>query len=209
MTCGFVCVEVQQILLALVPLLLCVYVCRLLANVKDSSSVQLRPIKDTCVYLWGWGPCPPHRKVHSSELFPAVWCQNYTHRPSEFLGEGGGRILTAQEPSKASLQKTYAMRWANKWPWIQTIINKSTYLHKARVSHHFHRMTGSWPSHNLWFSTQIGCPRRNWMTWDSHGNRCSCCEDSSFPGAEEGNDIFSHRTLKTHPVLNNMESMCF
>lgn len=64
----------------------------------------LRPIKkNCCVYLWGWGPCPPHRKVHSSELFPAVLCQNCTHHPSESPEEDGGRIWAAQEPSRASL----------------------------------------------------------------------------------------------------------
>lgn len=81
------------------------FVCCMHADVKDPSSVQLRPIKDSCVYLWGWGPCPPHRKVHSSGLFPAVWCQNCTHHPSESLEEDGGRIWAAQEPSKASLKK--------------------------------------------------------------------------------------------------------
>lgn len=68
--------------------------------------ICLRPIKkNCCVYLWGWGPCPPHRKVHSSELFPAVLCQNCTHHPSESPEEDGGRIWAAQEPSRASLDK--------------------------------------------------------------------------------------------------------
>lgn len=80
--------------------------CRL-ANLKDPGSAQLRPIKDTCVYLLGWGPCPPHRKVHSSGLFLAVWCQNCTHHPSESPVEDGGRIWAAQEPSKASLKKKH------------------------------------------------------------------------------------------------------
>lgn len=115
--CGFVCGEVQQTLL--IPPLSCVYVCCMLTNVEDGSSAQLSSIKDTCVYLWGWGPCPPRRKVHSSELFPAVWCQNCTHHPSGFLEEGGGRILAAQGPSKASLNKEWSMRWARKWPRIQ------------------------------------------------------------------------------------------
>lgn len=81
-------------------------ICCMLAELKDPSSVQLRPIKDSCVYLCGWGPCRPHRKVHSLGLFPAVWCQNYTHHPSESLEEDGDRIWAAQEPSKASLKKT-------------------------------------------------------------------------------------------------------
>lgn len=73
---------------------------------KDPTGqlTSLRPIKDSCVYLWGWGPCLPHRKVHSSGLFPAVWSQNCTHHPSESLEEDAGRIWAAQEPSKASLR---------------------------------------------------------------------------------------------------------
>lgn len=78
-------------------------VCCMLAVLKDPSN-QLKPVKDSCVYLWGWGPCPPHRKVRSSGLFPAIWCQNCTHHPSGSLEEDGGRIWAAREPSKASLE---------------------------------------------------------------------------------------------------------
>lgn len=63
-----------------------------------------RAIKNSFVYLWGWGPCRLRRKVHFSGLFPAVWCQNCTHHPFESLGVDGGRIWGAQEPSKASLK---------------------------------------------------------------------------------------------------------
>lgn len=99
---------------ALIPLFLCVYVCCVLANAKDGSSVRPRSIKDTCVYLWGWGPCPPHRKAHSSRLFPAVWCRSCTRRPLEFLEEDGGRILAARGPSKASLKETSSVRRAHE-----------------------------------------------------------------------------------------------
>lgn len=88
------------------------FVCCVFADIK----VQLMPIKDTCVYLWGWGPCPPHRKVHSSELFPAVWCQNYIRHPSESLEEDGGHIWAARAQSIASLKKTETTKNINKRP---------------------------------------------------------------------------------------------
>lgn len=77
----------------------------LLADVKDPGTVELRPIQNSCVYLWDLDPFPPRRKVHSAGLFPAVWCQNCRHHPSESLGEDGGRIWATLGPSKASLKK--------------------------------------------------------------------------------------------------------
>lgn len=65
---------------------------------------DLKSIKDCCVYLWGWGPCPPRRKARSSARSLAVWCQNCTHHPSECPEEDAGRIWAAQEPSRASLK---------------------------------------------------------------------------------------------------------
>lgn len=159
---------------------------RLLADLKDPGSVQLRPIKDSGVYLWGWGPCPPHRKVHSSGLFPAGWCQNCTHPPSESLEGDDGHKWAAQELSKASLEE-------NKKPSlialdttrVNSSVNGRTYLRRARASRRSRRTSGSWPGRNPWFSKQIGCPPRSWRTSDFHGSLCSCCEGSSYPGGEE------------------------
>lgn len=64
-------------------------------------------------------------------------------------------------------------------------INDLTYSHRVRASRRFRWTSGSWPSHNPWFSKQICCPRRNWMTSDFHGSQSSCCGDSSFPGGEK------------------------
>lgn len=103
---------------------------------------------------------------------------------------GGWRSYISSSGAVQSFSEENIVSETGSWTEADAFIGGKSYLRKEHGSRHFRRMIWSWSSRNPWFSKQSGCPRRNWMTWGSHGSQCSCCEDSSFPGGEKSRELF-------------------